>query len=90
MKVSRKATIKAPKVLLAENANTSMVDIDKEILIDLEYSEEESAETIMKEILDQAVEEMWIDYEGGLEQKESFEDWYECSGKRGRWSTPGD
>ena len=48
--VSGKATIKDPEVFLAKEANPSMMDIDEEILVDLEHSEEERAEAIMKEI----------------------------------------
>ena len=48
MEVSGKATIKAPEVFLAEDVDPSMMDINEEILIDLEYSGEERAEGIMK------------------------------------------
>lgn len=58
------------------------MDIDEEILIDLEYSEEKRAGAIMKEILEQAEEEMWNDYEEGLEQEEYLDLW--CSGKADR------
>ena len=78
LEVSGKARIKAPEVFLAEDADLSTLDIDEEILVDLEYSEEERAEAIMQEILEQAEEEMWNDYEEDLEEEERFQ---ELSGK---------
>lgn len=83
LEVSAKAEIKAPEIYLAHEVNMSDHDIDLDILIDLEYSEAERAEAIMKEIELQAEEEMWDDYEEEMEAEES-RDFEESQGKAGR------
>ncbi len=51
LEVAENAFIEAPEIYLAHGVDSSKSHIDVEILIDSEYSEEERADAIMKEIV---------------------------------------
>ena len=52
LEVSGKANVTAPEVYIAEGVSLEQLEIDEDILIDLEYTEEERAEAIMKGIVE--------------------------------------
>ena len=77
LEVAEKAFIRAPEIYLAHGVDLSKSHIDVEILIDLEYSEEERAEAIMKEIVAHAEEEIEIEESRVFEESQG-KDLHQC------------
>ena len=79
------ARITTPEVFISDGANLDNLSLDEETLNDLEYEGQERTDMIIREIMSQADEEMWDDYEDLQQELESDDNdaisWHQGKGR---------